>query len=98
MDVRDMTPKEIAQALVILANNRPASGNLRKLNRALDGFKGQGEMLDTLLAGFDAATDQFIRQVQRGYAGTSQWRELRETAVKIAPVLEIINQGKEKSA
>lgn len=94
-DIADMTPKEIAQALIILANNRPASGNLRKLNKALDSYKGLGDGLDALLAGFDTATDQFIDRVQRGHAGTPQWRQLKEAAVKIAPALEIIEQAKE---
>lgn len=93
-DISEMSPKEIAQELVRLAANHPTSGNLRKLNKALDGYKGHGEMLDALLAGFDTATDQFIYRVQRGYAGTPEWRQLKEAAVQIAPALEIIEQSK----
>lgn len=90
-NVRDMTAEEIALELVRLTQHRPSSGNLNKLNFALDRFKGVGSpLLDKNLAAFDDNTTEYIRLVQRGYAGTSQWCNLRELAEKIAPALEIV--------
>lgn len=90
VSVRDMSAVEVAQELVYLANNRPTSGGLNQLNRALDAFRKHNADLDELLVRFDKASVQFIRVVQRGYAGTPQWRELKETATEIAPLLSAL--------
>jgi hypothetical protein len=96
-NTRDMTAEEIATELVRLAHHRPSSGNLNKLNFALDQFKGKGsQRLDSHLAEFDENTGEYIRRVQRGYAGTVQWCNLRELAEKIAPALEILGAVLEK--
>lgn len=89
--VRDMSPEEIALELVRLANQRPSSGNLNKLNFALVRFKGVGsQMLDNNLVAFDENTQEYIRRVQRGFAGTPQWCNLCELANQIAPALEVV--------
>ena len=100
MNVMSMTPKEIAQDLVRLTENRPSSGNLRKINKALDGYrnKGYGDLLDALLAGFEAGTEAYVGRVQRGYAGTSEWVQLREAASRLAPALEVIGKLKENAS
>lgn len=94
---RDMSIQEIALELVRVTNSAPSSGVLVKIDGALDRFTGQGSaMLDKNLAAFHEHTKGYVNRVQRGYAGTSHWVQLRELSGKIAPALEILGATLEK--